>query len=168
MIAVGVALAVGILVFALLWSFGFLDNVQPRPAAERPQRPVAEQMAHADIAARGPLVGRMHVQSEADLRAQQQRCSAVRERCDPAARTIVAPERDDEALRGALGVLHAVVQENERDGPLGVIASTELCNALIAVNGLATLEKLQEDADLLVAKRSSAIFHHVIPRIWSF
>lgn len=160
MIAVGVAIVLGILVLAILWGFGGLDNVQPpeqRPVVE--ERPVVEDR---------PVVGRLHAQSDEDLRTQQERCKRVRERCEPAARIVSADPRSDEALREALGVLQAVVVENERDGPLGVIASTELCNALIAANALPALEKFQVDADPLVAKRSSQVFHHVIPRIWSF
>ena len=162
MIALGVTFALGVLVVAILWGLGFLEF-----AADEPLRPAAEE-AHADIANRGPLVGRMHQQSDADLLAQQQRCKIVRERADPATRTITAPESDEEALRRAVATLYDVVQENERDGPLGVIASTELCNSLIAVDGLGKLEKLQEHADPMIAKCSSEIFQHVIPRIWSF
>ena len=43
-----------------------------------------------------------------------------------------------------------------------------LGNALLAADALPVLEALQQDDDPLIAERSTVVFQHVIPRIWSF
>jgi hypothetical protein len=93
----------------------------------------------------------------------------VRARVAPAAQTLVTREADSaEALRDALDILRAVVAENEADGAIGAIASTELCNVLLQEEALNSLERLQTHPDAGVANSSTAVFQHAIPRIWSF
>ena len=99
----------------------------------------------------------------------------MRERCLPAARVInllslsASPPNDDgrTALRHALGVLQEIIAENERDGSMGAIASTELCNRLLEVDGLSALDRLQKLPDADIAAMSSSIMQHIVPRIWS-
>ena len=163
MIAIGLALLLGVVVFCGLWWCGSLEHL-PNNDEEPPQR---GPPAH-------PGIGRINALSESELQEQQVRRSAVRQRCEPAADVLAkhadAAETDAriETLQEALGVLQIVVNENEADGAIGVVASTELCNVLIAADVLKALEKLQQDADPLIAARSNAIFQNVIPRIWSF
>ena len=150
---IAVALLIGAAVFCAFWFAGYLDHVAPQ--------------RDATIVAERPIVGSIKRPSEEDLNAQRSRCQSVRARCVPAATTIAAGG-DADALLAALGVLQGVVRENEHDGAVGVVASTELCNALLAADALKALERLQEDADPAVAARAGAVFQHVIPRIWSF
>ena len=162
-IALAVTALLGLVVFVVLWSCGLLGLLAP----EAPPRP-----PDADDAApfARPVVGRLRPPSADELVEQRARCATVRERCEPAIRTLVAHDTNGgvDALRDALSLLHAVVDENERDGSLGVIASTELCNALVKADALRTLEQLQQHDDAAVARSSSVVFTHVIPRIWSF
>ena len=165
MALVALTLLVGACVFALLWWCGWLQHavVAPDAAAGREATEVIEI----------PVVGQLTRPDENELREQQDRRERVRERCDPAATTLVSADFSTadaraDALSKALGVLQGVIEENERDGALGVIASTELCNVLLAVDALKSLERLQHDADPTIAACSTVVFQHVIPRIWSF
>ena len=109
--------------------------------------------------------------SDAELATQNARCKDVKQRSLTAAKQMCAlgaTSADAGSLNAALSSLQCVVDENEQDGALGVIATTELCNALLEADALNTLEALQSHADADVAKASTALFTHVIPRIWSF
>ena len=117
---------------------------QEKMAAWEPQRPSAE-----------------------DLAIQQARCKDVKAQCVDAARRMQAAA-GEEALAAALADLTVVYDQNESDGALGVLAMTELCNALLETDTLELLKSLQEHANPQIARRSSTIFQHVIPRIWSF
>ena len=119
--------------------------------------------------------------SEAELSEQRERCENVRERCAPAAKVINllssshqileyherAPDQDEKAaLKEALGVLQKIIDENDGDGALGAIASTELCNVMLAADGLNSLDKLKNHPDSDIAAKS-AILQFIVPRIWS-
>ena len=162
MIAILAAIVLGLMVFVLLFVFGYLDNVE-QPVQQQPG--VVEQR---------PVVGQIKQLSDEELREQDARRGVVRERCGPAAAAVAAQakaaasEERTRSLQDNLAVLQKIVNENESDGAIGVVASTELCNALLAADALQALEGLQSDADPVVAKRSSTVFEHVIPRIWSF
>lgn len=109
--------------------------------------------------------------SDAELEVQNARCRAVRDTSLAAAKRICAlgVDSDDvESLNEALNALQGVVDENEHAGPLGVIATTALCNALLEADALNPLEALQKHNDADVARKSTMLFTHVIPRIWSF
>ena len=166
-VAVAASLVVGLVVFLVLWCCGVLSNLS-EPASSR-----TPSGGRADGAAR-PVVGQIKPPKPEELEQQQARCSDVRERCLPAAKALAlhaglaASEERTDILQEALAVLHSVVAENEADGSLGVVASTELCNALLAADALNALEGLRADADATVAAHSEVVFQHVVPRIWSF
>ena len=121
---------------------------------------------------------RQHINklSEADLEEQRIRREHVRVRCTSACRTIAklgsadaVPAADDvPSLTIALMNMQSIAEENERDGSLGVIASTEMCNCMLAADALKALDALRQHADPTVAASATAVFEHVIPRIWSF
>ena len=160
---ISVAFALVAVVFAIAWWFGWAEKIAP----DAPAAP-----AHFPPAAGLPA---FLAPTADELQQQQERRARVRSCVTPAARVLVARERPDvpaaddaEALRVALGVLRDVVAENEADGSLGAIASTELCNCLLQEEALKVLERLQSHPDADIAANSLAIFQHAIPRIWSF
>lgn len=169
MLAICLALLLGVLVFALMWKMGALEHIpaDAEPSAQRaaPAQPSVEER---------PVVGKINALSDSELEQQKNRRGVVRERCESAAAALAAyaqaakGEPRTIGLQESLGVLQVLVNENEADGALGVVASTELCNVLLAADVLQTLEGLQNDADPIVAARACAVFQHVIPRIWAF
>ena len=156
--AVQLAVILGVAVYVLAWLLGWLDHVAPPAHGTEP----------AAATLKRPVVGKIQPPDTDELEQQQQRRASIRERVQPAVRTIASQDSDAEALGAALGTLHGVVNENERDGSLGMIASTELCNLLIADDALKRLDALRGHADPQIAARSEAVFQHVVPRIWNF
>lgn len=111
--------------------------------------------------------------SETDLRIQKERCLSVRTRADSAAQRMKAAcgggALDDVSiLSEALCELVAIYKECDGDGSPGIIAMTELCNALLGADALDALSELQTHADAVVASNSALLFQHIVPRIWSF
>lgn len=112
-------------------------------------------------------------QSAEELERQKVLCADVAKRSRAAAAAIRAYSTtlgggNGESLSSALASLQAVVSELESSGALGVIATPELCNALLETDTLKELEELQTFPEEQIAQRSTRVFQYVIPRIWSF
>ena len=151
-------IALGLVVVVLAWLY-FLE----RPESDEPAQPVKRQVPKQPVNVKRP--------SEDELASQNARRTSVRERCLPAGKVLAARasgDADNDTVREALLVLNMCVVENEKDGPLGVIASTELCNSLLEADCLKPLESMSNDPDPEISQRANAVFQHVIPRIWSF
>ena len=108
--------------------------------------------------------------SDAELEEQNKLCREVKQRSLEILRLMQTHinASDVNGLREAVDRLRAIVDQNEKDGAIGVIATTELCNALLQVDGLKMLEGLQQHPDQEVRNSSTRVFQHIIPRIWSF
>jgi hypothetical protein len=130
------------------------------PADEAPRPPTRNK---------GPMP-QIRKQSEAELKVQNERCREVKQRSLAAAERLKVFQREDDVdgLLKSLSDLQNVVAENESDGSLGVVATTELCNALLDADALRCLDALRKHTNDDVVQRSTALFQHVIPRIWSF
>ena len=166
---------IGALTLLLFYLFGLMSYAAPPPPPPPPPPPQPQQNPSTP-----PVV--IKKRSEAELSEQRERCENVRERCAPAAKVINllssshqileyherAPDQDEKAaLKEALGVLQKIIDENDGDGALGAIASTELCNVMLAADGLNSLDKLKNHPDSDIATQSCAILQFIVPRIWS-
>jgi len=161
---------VALLIIFVSWWTGWLRVENPRrrrpvPADEAPP-PALPTAGFADWEPRQ--------QNEEELAVQQERCRAVKARCLDAAQRLKAAQAasaseqcEDELVR-CIDDLVAVKTETDGDGALGVIAMTELCNAVLEADALPVLDSLQQHANPHIASQSSALFQHVVPRIWSF
>ena len=174
--------ALMLLTFLLLAALWWLGIVRPAPhapwhaaeaAAEARRltdaRLEAQRLREAERATEAARAPRRA--SDEDLAVQQQRCAEVKATCIEAAKRMKAAHAEegaDAALGAALGDLMAVYEANERDGALGMIAMTELCNALLETDSLDILSSMQTHGDPNIASRSATLFQHIIPRIWSF
>ena len=164
MVSVTVAIFIGLAVSLLTWSLGLLDYIAPRRRPPPTKRPAAA--AEARVAGAVPI----HRPSDTELQAQRTHCAAVKQRSLDAAKSMVENSDGDGdvvALGAALDSLNGIGSENGT-GPLGVLSTTELCNALLEADALSSLEALQKHANGSIAQRSTELFQHVIPRIWSF
>ena len=144
------AAVLGMAVIVIFWWFGYA-RAAPRPLAQPPPT--------------------NHVlrPSEEEVQQQQQRNHEVKQHCLETARQLKGAIEDDnvEDLSTALGRLSAVA-DTLGDGPTGVMAMTELCNALLDADALETLNGLQQHADSAIASEATKLFSTVVPRIWSF
>ena len=145
------AAVLGMAVIVIFWWFGYA-NVAARPPARQP-----------------PPTNHVLRPSEEEVEQQQQRNQEVKAHCLETAQQLkVAIEHDNvEGVTAALGRLSAVA-DTVSDGPTGVMAMTELCNALLEADALDTLNALQQHADASIATEATKLFSTVVPRIWSF
>ena len=157
---------VGLLVAVVAYQTGFLRIGRGAPAANSssPPPPTRRSVPASDIS---------HARraSVKELAVQQKTCAEVKARCLPAAAAVKKLHDEGgsvDELRDHLAELVLVLNEQQVAGAAGVIATTELCNALLESDALASLQLLQEHPDKAVKASAAELFENVIPRIWSF
>ena len=163
MSVIAAALIIGGLILTIAW--WFLDGIGGPERRQRPQADPPTRQAHPNHQPWQP-----RQQSKEDLATQQQRCNEVKSECLQAARLMKDAHESPgsvEQLRSALDSLVAVHDQNASDGALGVIATTELCNAILEAQALEVLDAMQRHSDTDIAERSTKLFEALIPRIWS-
>ena len=177
-----ITIGIGMFVLLFAWWADWATQLFGSPPKKKQRRPADEAISalsgfgteRVAGAPGGPAIPKP---DKAELEQQRMRRVDVKRRSIDAARRIKSLhaaaslaqiDGDTAALTEALKELHAIVDENEDDGPIGVVASTELCNALLNEDVLKVLEALQSHTDADIRAHSSAVFNHVVPRIWSF
>mmetsp|Transcript_26344 Transcript_26344/g.52901 ORF Transcript_26344/g.52901 Transcript_26344/m.52901 type:complete len:168 (-) Transcript_26344:107-610(-) len=163
-------IALSLLIIAISWWFGWLRLERPAQAQQPPAVPPPPPTAVRDT--KDDSVWAPQRPSEDELSVQHARCEDVKTRTLDAAQrlkeALAAGDERTNDVKQAIDDLVAVKAENEGDGALGVIAMTELCNALLQADALDSLNALQQHADAHIAQQGEALFQSVVPRIWSF